>query len=100
MNRKNSLRFHFMVMGVKSQGHKLQVRKMLNPDFALGFEENGLNLCQNKACEQKYHSRTRCSTARTLLRVKRSYGKELETFYQNPNTNSGLKGVSYEVPPR
>jgi len=23
-----------------------------NPDFTLGFEENGLNLCQNKACEQ------------------------------------------------
>ena len=64
--------------------------RMFNPEFALGFEENGLNLCQNKACEQKYHSRTRCSTARTLLRVKRSNGKELETFYQNPNANSGI----------
>jgi len=60
------------------------------PDFVLGFEENGLNLCQDKACEQKYHSRTRCSTARTFLRTKRSHGKELETFYQNPNANSGI----------
>jgi len=39
----------------------------MNPDFAIGFEENDLNLCQNKACEQKYRRCTQSSTPRTLL---------------------------------
>ncbi|MFH1245424.1 MAG: ABC transporter ATP-binding protein, partial [Candidatus Omnitrophota bacterium] len=62
-----------------------------NPDFAIGFEENGLTSCQDKACEQKNHSRIQCNTARTLLRAQRSHGKKLETFYQNPIANSGFK---------
>ena len=62
----------------------------LNPDFALGFEENSLNLCPDKACEQKNRRRIQGNTLRTLLRAKRSMGKDLEVFYQNPNANSGL----------
>ncbi|MDI6759107.1 MAG: hypothetical protein QMD94_05500, partial [Candidatus Omnitrophota bacterium] len=58
--------------------------------FNESHEENGLNLCQDKACEQKNRRRIQCNTPRTLLRAERSHGKELETFYRNPNANSGL----------
>ena len=70
-----------------------------NPDFALGFEENGLNLCPNKACEQKNRRRIQCNTPRTLLRAKRSMGKDLETFYQNPNANSGFNSLTLKNKP-
>ncbi len=50
---------------------------LLIPNFALGFEKNGLN-------------RIQYNTPRALLRAERGHGKDLEVFYQNLNANFGI----------